>query len=250
MSTLQLKLNIVSFFVIFIIQNNCHSIEIITEHNPPYQYYNTQGNHSGFSIELMSSILKSINIPYHFSFYPWSRAYKEAQLNKKAILMSINKSTSRDKDFIWGVPISKEAYYLWGDSPLNNKKSLTASLCSKNIELSVAVTRASIGDHFLSNKACINLQRVNNYEQSIAMFLKGRVGAIIGTEIDIRLTNVLHKNRLKKLSNTPVFESEMYFAFNKSFDKEMIIAINTSFNKLKKSGYVNKLRCKWKLYCN
>lgn len=83
MSRLQFKIAIVSFCIVFIMQNDCHSIEIITEHNPPYQYYNKQEKHTGYAIELMSNILKSINVPYRFSFYPWARAYKKSHELKK-----------------------------------------------------------------------------------------------------------------------------------------------------------------------
>ncbi len=76
------------------------SLRIITEDFPPYSFQ-VDDEARGLASEVVQAVLTQINLQASIEFYPWSRAYETAQVEKNILIYSIARIAEREALFHW-----------------------------------------------------------------------------------------------------------------------------------------------------
>jgi len=122
MSTLQQLFLAIIFALVSIPVHALQKINVIGEHFPPYQF-EKNGNIEGFSIDLINALTSETKLAMTFSITPWARAYHIAKTEANTLLLTINRTTAREKHFKWVTSISRATPYLWALKKINAQKS-------------------------------------------------------------------------------------------------------------------------------
>ena len=81
------------------------AISVVTEHWPPYNYTNEQGEIVGLATKVVKAVLADAGYDYNIQLLPWSRAFKLAQENSHTLIYTIYQSDNRLNKFQWICPI-------------------------------------------------------------------------------------------------------------------------------------------------
>ncbi len=212
------------------------SLEIVSEHWPPYIVQSTDANKqvSGIVTDKIRAIFDNSSIQYQINTYPWARSYYLARNKPNVLIYSIYKTPERTPNFTWFCPIHAK-------TPVNIYKLKTNKI---DISSLASLTSAVVGvlrddnshSYMLSNGFIQgrNLAVSSSEENNIKKLLKGRIDAIIQSR-DALIYRIRHTDftiddfvvgfQLHQNSNT-----EHCMALSKNSDPVVVNAIEKAFN--------------------
>ncbi|WP_197061251.1 substrate-binding periplasmic protein [Colwellia psychrerythraea] len=167
-------LNIILFVLpILSLSLEAKTLEVIFEHNPPFQMVDHNGKGYGPVYDFAKKLIKHAQIPARFTAKPWARIIiKDAKLPNKLIL-SISKTPQRIDNFIWLTTVYAGQQYIW------KKRN---AIDPRNMILRVSMERNShkakgIRSYFHPD----NVFEFLNSTQALNALIKGRVDRFVGT---------------------------------------------------------------------
>jgi len=81
------------------------SLQLLTEHSPPGEYLNEQGELAGVTYELIAQIAQQLGEPVTFRLLPWARAFTMATTQSDKALFETTRTTEREALFQWVGPL-------------------------------------------------------------------------------------------------------------------------------------------------
>ena len=224
-------------------------LTIVTEHSPPYQELNKNGDVVGFTTEVIQAAMAHTSINYDLRIYPWSRSYALAKQNKNTCIYLIGRSKEREELFHWLQPITSTNDYFIG---LEANKNVTINILDDVRKYKVAVLKDDrthsmlLSYGFVENK---NLYIVNNtYSLLKLLILRPEVDLILADPLNVtyraKFNNIdpkLFKSYFK-INSKPV---HLYFACNLATDSKIIAAIDKGITTVKNNGEYQAIREKW-----
>jgi polar amino acid transport system substrate-binding protein len=189
-------------------------LEIICDKWPPYKK-EEKGFISGFSTEVIRSVLNKMDVPIHtIKAYPWKRAIIMLKNASVDGLFSINYTFERS-EYAWypDEPIIESPWLIWGTS--NSKYEDFSSLDEKKIGI---VRGYSYTEKFLDY---IYLHcKVEEAADDLTNFKKLKDGKIDFTPADfgngIYLLRHYNLINIKPFKNNPIKKDGLYLVFNKN----------------------------------
>jgi len=212
------------------------SLEIVSEHWPPYIVQNTKANNevSGLVTKKIKAIFDNSPLQYQITTYPWARSYYLAMNKPNVLIYSIYKTPERTPYFEWFCPIHAK-------TPVNIYKLKTnntdiSSLASLGNAV-VGVLRNDNSHNYMVNNGFNeekNLAVSSSEENNIKKLLKGRIDAVIQSR-DALIYRIQDSNftiddfsvgfKLHKDAN-----NEHCMALNKNSDPAVKSAVKSAFN--------------------
>ena len=78
-----------------------HTLTVVTEHSPPYNYQLKNNKIVGIATEKIIKVLNEANIEYTLNIYPWARSYELALIQPNTLIYSIYRNKHREPLFQW-----------------------------------------------------------------------------------------------------------------------------------------------------
>lgn len=211
---------------------------------PPSSFVKN-GKPAGYSVELLKLIWQDMNWPVKkIHIVPWARGYKNVMEKEHTVLFAMSKTKSRSPLFKWVGPIYDVSYLVVKKSNLDkNIRSIRDSRSLPIVVIRNDITEQLVMKDRLSREGVITAP---NMEQSIKMFVKGRVPLL-----------AISDSGYREAKNNKLLDSETvevvgvldtvgdYYAFNKKTPEHIIQAFQTSLENLKKEQA--SLKQKYKL---
>lgn len=82
-----------------------HTIKVVTEEWPPYNYTNSEGKLTGIATQIVKEVLQEAELDYIIGVYSWGRAFTMARDNKNTLLYTVYKVGDRLDKFQWVCPL-------------------------------------------------------------------------------------------------------------------------------------------------
>jgi len=226
--------------------NQVEKIKMYTEHYPPYNMKDINGNLKGTSIKVLEAMLiemKSNQTINDVKLRSWSKSYSVAQRIKNAMVFSTTRTKSREKDFKWVGPIRETTIGVIALKERNLKINKTSDLSQYNI----GAVLKDVGETLLLEAGVDkkNIQYVKG-EDAINLSLK----KIDKNRIDMFVyeTNVAFSHIKTENYDMDKYEviftlkkGFLYFAFNKNTDDKIINKWQNALDTVKKNGLLDKI---------
>ena len=87
---------------------------ILTEHNPPAEYLDDNGQVAGVTVELVRQLQQQLNEPADIELMPWGRALNIARTEDNVMLFETVRTPEREHWFKWVGPILTYRLALYG----------------------------------------------------------------------------------------------------------------------------------------
>lgn len=94
------------------IENPPPDVIIYMNDFPPYAYINENQMVEGPWVEKISDYLDQTNLSYQIDIVPWQRAYLEATTKDNVLIAHLDRTTEREAQFHWLVPVTSLTYSL------------------------------------------------------------------------------------------------------------------------------------------
>lgn len=156
-------------------------LTIITDIDPPAQFYDKQGRLTGFGIDLVTEIQTRVgNEDNIISIIPWARAYDMIQNQPKVVLFLMARNKQRNDKFQWVGPVLEFTFGLYGKS--ESKLEINSIADARKIR-SIGVYKDDVRDKLLTSMGFKNLERVNYNLQNVKMLMNDRIDLYAASSI-------------------------------------------------------------------
>lgn len=104
---------------------NPPTLRFLTEHSPPGEFLNEQGQPDGVTVDLIRIVQQRLNEPSEIRILPWGRAIKIARTEPNIALFETVRTEERENWFKWVGPLQSYHLSLYGlKSHIDNKSDI------------------------------------------------------------------------------------------------------------------------------
>lgn len=209
-------------------------LNYLTENYPPYNFA-VNGQAQGMSVDILLAAMKQVDLDLDrdsVHVLPWTRAYRIALSEPNTVLFSTNRSPYREALFQWVGPIA--------DSRIVLLAKKTSKINIESIDdlttLKIGVLKDDIGEQSLKALVTqkLSLEYINNPNSLAKMLAKDRIDIWAYEENPARW--FLKQNQLNQDDFEVVyrlFESQLYYAFNRNISPEAVALLQLGIDNLK-----------------
>ncbi|WP_262693900.1 substrate-binding periplasmic protein [Kordiimonas aquimaris] len=213
-------------------------VVVYTEHYPPFNYLNENGEVDGLATAKVKQILDAANITYDIHMVPWPRAMQLSKTQDNALIYTITRTPSREKDFHWLVPFAPTNFHVYmraGDNREMTSEALRAG--------------AYTGSCIVSDISCELLAWIGMPTEKIIPNLKQSTGdfrMVIARRADFYVSEFVVNDQLRKLEGYDVsltkpvmkldVETGFYLAGSRELSTDVRNKIRTAYGALLDSG--------------
>jgi len=146
-------------------------IQIVTEEAFPLQY--SKNDHvEGPAIDIVRHVLKRAGLSYSIAVMPWARAFELAKNKPNVLILSIARTSERERLFEWVGEVARFEYFFYTTASFLQKHDVTPD----SIALyRIGAVRHSATYQYLENKGFNNLYPVTSHLQNYEKLLTDRI---------------------------------------------------------------------------
>jgi polar amino acid transport system substrate-binding protein len=222
-------------------------INLMAEILPPFQYYDENNILTGISIEIIEQIKSKINSKDPVKIVPWSRGLKITKKKKNSALFSMLRTPDRENLFKWVGPLVEFSvvFFKKTGNPIELKSVEDAKKVKK-----IGVTK-NVGNHeMLLAKGFKNLDVLQSGadEKNIKKLVKGRINLWPTTYFGglYNAKKLGYEGMIEPITQFPVFEGQLYLAFNSKTKDSVIKRWQSALDHLKLAGRINNIISKYR----
>jgi len=221
-------------------------IQPLTEVWTPYQMENKNGL-SGISIDLVKEIQKRIENTKEIKVFSWNRGYNITLKKEGYALFLTTKSEKRKDLFKWVGPISSMRLVFFKNS-FRKDLDINSIEDAKKVN-SIVVAQKTIAHEKLLEYGFKNIEINDLANYSFKKLQENKTDlypveyhAFMYKLKGMGLENSIVPVKMKK----PIFESQLYIAFNKQTDDKVISKWQQALDDIKNDGTYDKILNKYK----
>ncbi|WP_205309871.1 substrate-binding periplasmic protein [Rheinheimera maricola] len=218
------------------------SLLFLTEHSPPGQYLDAQGQVAGVTVELIRHLQQQLQEPGEFRLLPWGRALSMARTGESTALFETVRTPERENWFKWVGPLLHYQISLYG---LRQRLGIAASelkLPGKLIACSYrnAVTAKDIMQFGFEEGR--NLVLTSRSGECLDMLIAGRIDVMAITEYSLPGFALEVKQAGYELTRVQYLtERKRYLAFSKDVADERITRWQQALEQSYRDGTMRSL---------
>lgn len=241
---------LVCIFALSALSVKAKQLLVVTEDLPPFQMSTENGQISGAMVDITLLLLNEAQLDYRIQMYPWARAYDIALKQDNAIIFSILRSDSREKDFKWIGQIYTLKSYLAG---LKSRNEIKIESLEDAKQYAVGTIRDDLAESYLKSKGFVedkNLYVSAKYTRLWQMLYNGRTDlAFTNSTVwpyEIKNTG-LDPNDIIVHYEIPDVSTKLYIAANKNIDSKVLAKLKHALTRIKADGRHQAILDKWKI---
>ncbi|MFT4907433.1 MAG: polar amino acid transport system substrate-binding protein [Oleispira sp.] len=217
-------------------------LTIVTEQYPPYNY-EEQGSIKGMSTEVVSAVLKELDLEVDIEIYPWARAYDMASTQENVLIYSISRTPQRESLFNWVGVIASIDFTIFA---LERRQDINIQSLEDIRAYMLGLVRGDALEQFFSANNFTEIERVNTNKQAMEMLLASRtdlwpISKQAGAYI-LKKNNMIPAQTVRAVFELEEFSSEdLYMAFSRSTNKKLVNDFKRALEKIKENGIYNEI---------
>ena len=222
-----------SFFYCMCGFSETTSLKVVTEFMPPLQQAKSGQVMQGSSADFVYKVIASTKIPFTTDVFPWARSYRVAKSEPNVLIFPLIRTQERENDFHWIGKIWSFSAAIYRNS---TRTDINVTSLADAKKYNISVYRNDFFHHYLLKQGFSDdkLFPVSGIEQSIGLFINGRVDLIVIDssifEFYINQYNkkISHFDKLISLEN--VRHNDAYIAMSKQTSLSVVQQVKNSFN--------------------
>jgi len=242
--TMQWIVGVFFFLASFSVQSQ--ALRIITVVEPPASYLDSHGQLTGFSVEVVQAIQRSLNDKTKIEVMPEARAIYIARTEPNVLLFSFSRTEQRENEFYW---IGQLVVKTWSAYALSSNPVQVQTLDQLRKVKAIGVVRGDIREEWLLEQDFNNLHPSVNHQQNIQRLRSGRLDLIAYESQGIQ--HLLWEEGLQADDIKAVYTlrtSEVYLLMSKSgTDPKLVQSWKLAAEKFQQSGQQQFIAEKWQL---
>jgi polar amino acid transport system substrate-binding protein len=218
---------------------NAQPLTILTEDAPPLQFIGTDGQLTGYAVEVVREIQRRVGNKDEIKMLPWARAYQMALTEPNVALFLMSRTGDRNALFQWIGPLVDTEYGLYAkaDSPLRLRTLEDAKKLRR-----IGVYRDDVRDQMLTKAGFTNLDRVNNNTANVQKLMSGRIDLYASSSVDYGNEAVEAGFRPADLKLIlPFSKSQLYVAVSLGTPAPVVNAWEAAFKAMRQDGSLYRL---------
>jgi len=213
---------------------------------PPFAY-SENGHVTGFSVEILRTILKELHVQDTIKIHPWARAYQTVLSNKNSAIFTMARNEEREHQFKWVGPIAPRninLYKLKRRTDIKIRNFQDARNYTVGTIIGYAAEKELLNKGFEPGK---NLESVSTNVQNIRKIYADRIDLIASFDYLIAYTVKGTKYALGDFEKVLVLSDkyDFYYAFNKKTDDAVVSSFQSALDRMKADGRYNALMNKY-----
>ncbi len=234
--------------LVLLISVQLHSapLRIITIVEPPASYLDSHGQLTGFSVEVVQAIQRSLNDKTPIEIMPEARAIHIARTESNVVLFSFSRTAKREDEFYWLTQLSAKTWSVYALS--SNPIQINSLQELRNVN-AIGVVRGDIREEWLTEQRFQNLHPSVNHQQNIQRLRSGRLDLIAYESQGIQ--HLLWEEGLEKTDVRAVYKlktSDVYLLMSKhGTEPKLMQRWKTAAEKFRQSGQQQFLAEKWQV---
>ncbi|MFP4025057.1 MAG: transporter substrate-binding domain-containing protein [Thiohalospira sp.] len=206
---------------------------------PPYQLLNENNEPTGFSVDLLKAIGKSMGINITIEFGPWNQVRTELESGKIDGLAAMSYSEERKRNVNFSTP-----YIYITHAVFVRKESEIKSIDDINNKKVIVVRGDIMHDYLLSNKITGLIVPVKNYQTALRLLSAGEYDCALINKVQGQFAiNEYNLKNLKPVGSS-VQPKEICFAIKKD-NPQLLAQINDGLQIVKATGEYDRIYDKW-----
>ncbi len=238
------------FFIIFSLMLSTSyaqkNIVIVTEEWPPYNYLKN-GEVTGFSAEVVKSILEIMNEDYEIKLLPSMRTTHILNTGKRTMMFSLFRTPKRESSYKWIGPLGDASIFFYKRKNDSIKTDSLEDL--KNVKR-IACRHGGLIPNLLKEKGFKNLDM--SAASSLPIYKKLLAGrsdlaisdADLGVRYHLRSLNIKLDDVFEKVP-IPIFKAELYIVGTKDIPDEEIQKWQSALETIKTNGVYERILQKY-----
>lgn len=231
---------------IFCFKLQGQNLRIITVVEPPASYLDSHGQLTGFSVEVVQAIQRSLNDKTVIEVVPEARAMHIARTEPNVLLFSFSRTSPRENEFYW---IGQLIVKTWSAYSLSSNPIQIENIEQLRKVKAIGVVRGDIREEWLTEQGFTNLHPSVNHKQNIHRLRSGRLDLIAYESQGIQ--HLLWEEGLEAEDIKSVYQlktSNVYLLMSKSgTDPELMQRWKSATEKFKRSGQQQFIAEKWQM---
>lgn len=221
-------------------------INLMTELLPPFQYYNENKILTGISIEIIGRLKKEVNSEDPIRVVPWTRGLKIVKKRKNSALFSMLRTPDREKLFKWVGPLVDFSVVFFKKT--GSEIYINSVEDAKKVK-KIGVTKNVANHEMLLAMGFKNLDVIQSGadEKNIKKLVKGRIDLWPTTYFGglYNANNLGFKGMIEPIVDFPVFQGQLYLAFNLKTADSVINKWQKAVEDLKLEGTLDEIVSKY-----
>lgn len=221
-------------------------LQVVTESLPPLNYED-KGKVTGFSTELLQSVLHTAGLDAEIQLIPWARAYQTALTQPNTLIYSITRTPERDALFEWIGPISPRQIFLY---KLRRRHDVQVSSLADAASYKTGLVRemASTKDFInVSGFAAAAFDFAPTVESNMKKLFMDRIDLLVSLDWSAAYLAKALEHSPSELEPVVLLDKSRsyYFALNKQSDPALLSRLRLAFEKVQQSGQIEQLKTKY-----
>lgn len=220
---------------------------MVTEYLHIFQMQKEDGTLDGYAVEVVKALFDLTGDNGDIEVAPWARAYHEALSDKNVMIFSIAKTPLRENLFKWVGTLSQERLFVWA---LRNHIKEPITELEQLKKHTLATTRSSNPEQYLTSKGFSKLFRVSKTNQALGMLFKDRADIIVSSELSLRYRTKLlglDFEQLEKVFEIDALNHDLCIAFSQDAEPLLVQTYRQAFSQLEQNGTIAALMKKWQV---
>jgi polar amino acid transport system substrate-binding protein len=216
----------------FFTASRAQDLTIYCEEDYPVQFYDKNGQLTGFSVEVVREIQKRLGLTGKILTVPWSRGIDKLNNEPNTMLITMAKTPEREALYQWVGPVISVRYGLYGRA--NSTLKIESLDDAKKVK-AIGVYRNDIRDQTLTRLGFTNLDRASSNVSSFKKLMIGRIDLYTDNKLGAEQTAVALGYRTTDVKLVfPLFKSYLSFGVSRSTNPAIVQKWNAALDAMKK----------------
>jgi polar amino acid transport system substrate-binding protein len=223
-----------------VVADDREPLRVMTDLWPPFRMEDAHGNLVGLDIDVLNEIGRRSGLRFDIKRAPWARGLADLQQGRADLMIGLAKTPEREQ-YIQYLPrpyyaCAPRFYTAAGEA---EQVQSYADLKGKVVGY---VHESAYFQPFDSDTTLLK-RGVNNEQQLLQMLMRGRLGAVIGTDcqVDFELLQPQYAGHIAKARYLPDARTELFIGFSRTsarLNEETLVT--TALQQLLNEGWVKR----------
>ena len=229
-------------FTVEAVAGSVSSVRLLTEHSPPGQFLNEQGEVTGVTAELIKQVQSRVGESGAIELMPWGRALSIARNSSNTALFETVRTAEREDWFHWVGPLMHYSIKLYGLKHRLGVDAAGLSLPGKLIACSYRKAATSVDIKQFGFIEGRNLVLSTQSGECLDMLIYGRVDLMAITEYSLpQYSSEVSRSGYELVAVRHLAERKRYLAFSKDVSDDRITAWQQALEQSYRDGTMRKL---------
>lgn len=219
-------------------------LHIVTVHEPPSAYLDTDGQSAGFSVDVVKEIQRRLMDSTPITIVPEKRLFSMAEFNEHTVIIGISRTPAREHRFRWVTKLLDKPWILYSYGDRN--ADITTLDQAKKVR--VGVVNGDVREEYAREQGFEHIDASNSHYSNMKKLIEGRIDLAFGEPQGLAYeASVSNIDPSEFKARVVPYVSEVYLAMPKNADRFLFRIWEKAAQDMKQDGTFFAIAAKWSI---